>query len=155
MTGRQTTRPTPRQITAGPDGHVFTAAPLPWRKRNDLGNLINSSYMDSITEAIRAFTEDGERVPEVKVNFRESLFDWEGVFKLSYPTEDAAEFEKLDIYEMREVLCGALEVNGLESLRYMIDPNFQNPLVTTENQAGPTDGQKTTSSEGSGDSATQ
>ena len=39
--GRQTTRSTPVEVKAGPDGDSFWATPLPWRKRNDLGNQIN------------------------------------------------------------------------------------------------------------------
>ena len=152
--GRQTTRSTPVEVKAGPDGDSFWAKPLPWRKRNDLGNQITTAYVNAINGSLRAEeTEKGEVT--FSGGYREALFDWDGCLRAAYPDIDMAQFEPLDIFEIRELLVASCVANGLK-LEYMIDPNSRNPEPETATPTGePTDGQKTTSSEDSGEPVIQ
>lgn len=135
----------------------FVAKPVPWRMRNDLGDGVIQSYIDSTNEFLGAFKTgpDGKLIGGV---FDDKAFDWNAVLALAFPDMDHEVFDKLDIWEMREVLLASLEVNDLESIKHMIDPNSPAPEPMTKNtevgSGAEPDGQKTISSEDSGDQVT-
>lgn len=116
--------------------------PLPWMQRNDLGDKILQSYAESINSMVGAMSTDPEtgRVSTGGAHFDDKAFNWDGIIDLALPSVDRGLIDKLDITELRTCLLASLEVNKLESLGSMIDPNFQPP--SQEGREDQQDGQK-------------
>ena len=124
----------------------FEAVPLPWRERNDFGDEMVQQHLTALNEGIQ---EIGEGKDAHLVGKRmDAMIDYEKLFKMGYPNGSTEDFQQLTFEQMMEVLSAALDVNLLESQRYMIDPNFNAPNRQNRD-GGSTDGQKTTSTEDS------
>lgn len=153
--GRQTTRAMAEEVKVGPNGDSVWAKPLPWRRRNDLGNIITTGYVDAINNSLHTIQDENGEI-SFTGEFREKIFPWEACLQAAFSEEDCQRLDQADIFELRAALCAALRVNGLEQLEYMIDPNIRDLLTKIqEATAEVTDGQKTTSSDDSGDSDIQ
>lgn len=104
--------------------HSFVAAPLPWRKRNDLGEAIVQSYGKALQQSIFSTgSKDADGNEIIDFHFGEASIDYEAVIKLAYPDgPDMEAFDSLTFGQLvDEVLEAALVVNGLERQRYMLD----------------------------------
>lgn len=106
------------------DGNEYLAHPLPWMDRNDLGNEILKQYNELTNDAIKSFVgEDG--TPQLDLMLNDKLKDPAAILKLAYP--QVAEWPKLTWPEILELIYAACDVNGLENLRQLIDPNSRTP----------------------------
>jgi hypothetical protein len=133
----------------------LVAEPLPWRQRNDLGDLVIQTYVNSITAMQGAFRIDEETGKPVGGTFDDKAIDWDGLLSVAYPNTPKEDIEKLDIYELRTSMCSSLEVNDMSHLGYMVDPNFQSPVEENQTESPPSDGTKITSLPDSGSLGTQ
>jgi len=127
------TRHEPITTTVG--GHTFEAVPLPWRKRNDVGEMLIRSYNDALGKLIAGVTDAEGNVIAIEGALFESLLDYDGLYALMYSPRDdtgtltgldkkqTAAFEALDFDSMIDVLAAGLTVNGLERMEHMLDPD--------------------------------
>lgn len=119
---RIVSRREPIVIEVGGDIPDFVAEPLPWRRRNDLGVVIRDAF-NAAVGIVRAMAKDKEAdadAPEVPMF--ESLMDYPKVGVLCYPTRSAEDFEALTFDALIAVLGAALDVNGLERVKDLLDP---------------------------------
>jgi len=116
---------------------VLEAHPLSWIKRNDLGNEIMRQYADLLNSSLRAVkNEDPEAPPELQMYLNDKIADPIGILRRAYPSDDLLEFfEGLEYDEVLELIYASLEVNQLESLRGLIDPNFRTPTTDGGNDS--------------------
>lgn len=110
-------------------GEVVEARPLPWFRRNDLGNEVIHQYAELLNSTLRTYTNPDTGAPEVEMFLNDKLKDPIAILRLAYPHVE--EFQGADIdleySEIYELLFAALEVNDLKHLREIVDPNFQTP----------------------------
>jgi hypothetical protein len=127
-------------IEVGVRERVVEARPLPWMKRNDLGNEIMRQYSDMLNSTLRAYVDDrtdqkdseSPVVPQLEIYLNDKIRDPGTVVRLGYPDyhnteEDTKFFEELEYPEMLELIYASLDVNQLESLRELVDPNATAP----------------------------
>lgn len=123
-------------VEMGDEKLKFDAYEIPrWRGRNDLANELVKQYAKAMNEWLHTTEIDGEVLLEG--NAFEEIIDYDQLFILCYGsynnyTKDSREvlppdpalieqFERLNQPAMVAVLSGALEVNGLERMAYMLD----------------------------------
>lgn len=108
---------------------VFEAHPLPWLRRNNLGNEIMSQYADLLNSSLRAVQdgEDENAAPRLEMYLNDKISDPVEILRMGYPNEDVSAYEDLDYDEIMELIYATLEVNQLESLRGLVDPNWHTP----------------------------
>jgi len=147
---RQATRREPIEVELA-DGRVFYARPLPWMDANDFGNTILQEQAQSANEAVRLYVEDN--IPQLAVSLELKVKDWQSLLNVAYPEVTKEEWSKPkapDRWEAADLVLAALDVNGLEHLKSLVDPNYQTPtnpggLGITESGTSQMNGQKTTS----------
>lgn len=133
------------------DGREFEARPLPWLKRNELGNEIVTQGVAKVNEFVRMYVEEtdaGKSIPQLEMTFIDRLADYPKVLGMAYPQYELTWFDELSFEEVLELLGAALEVNKLEPLRPLIDPNSPSLIETGLNEPSigvEEDGQKTPS----------
>lgn len=119
---------------------VVEARPLPWMKRNDLGNEIMRQYSEMLNSTLKSYVEDRTDkpeseepiVPQLEIYLNDKIKDPGAVVRLGYPdyynTEaDDQFFDKLDYGEMLDLIYASLDVNHLETLKELVDPNSLAP----------------------------
>lgn len=152
-TDRRVTRREPITVKVDVEGQetTFLAHPLPWKQRNDFGNLVLSEYSDAITRLLDKEEEDGV-VKRLTPKLFESVMDYPKLFAVGFAGVQESDFEKLDFDQMLVVLGAALEVNGLERYSHMLDPDRVKDPATgvSEVEAPAEDGSKMESSTASG-----
>lgn len=148
---RRVTRNDPISVSFDtPDGVlIFDVRELPWRRRNDLGELVLHSY----TSAVNRLMDTDESATRVDVQLIESLVDYPGILALAFPSHDADAFDALTFNQMTALCSEALRANGFDRMVHLVDPKVA-PPETGENET-PTsepipDGQKTDSATSSG-----
>ncbi|HET7712989.1 MAG TPA: hypothetical protein VFK94_00055, partial [Patescibacteria group bacterium] len=105
----------------------FEAHPLPWMKRNDLGNEIMRQYSELLNSSMRAYTSE-DTSPQLELYLNDKVQDPIQLIKLGYPSWRDEDFlNDLDYDELLELIFASLEVNRLESLRDLVDPNSNTP----------------------------
>jgi hypothetical protein len=147
---RQASRREPIEVELQ-DGRVFTAKPLPWMDANDLGNIILQEQAASANEAVRLYMEDN--LPQLEVTLQLKVKDWQPVLDKAYPEVTHEEWNTPAAPsrdECADLVIASLEVNHLDHLKSLVDPNFQTPTMpggsdTSEPAGITTIGQKTTS----------
>lgn len=101
---------------------TFVASPLPWRKRNDLGEAIVKSYGAALQRSLTSTTKDADGNEVIDFHFSESGIAYDKIIPLAFPDQNEADFADLPFEVLvDEVLEAALVVNGLERQRYMLD----------------------------------
>lgn len=133
---RSVTRREPIVITVDTGGKeplTFEAHPLPWRKRNDLGELLLQSYSNTLNQLV-AGAQSGDGIASMSVGLFEQGLDYLGLFAIAYPNVKESALDALDFDQMVEVLSAALEVNGFDRLVHMLDPDRKKGPTTGENE---------------------
>lgn len=152
---RQVHRREPIEIELD-DGRVFTARPLPWLRRNDLGSEILRQNTEAVNDAVRIYTDPDTNILQLEARLQEKIPDPWGVLKIGYPENKPEDFQELDYGELIEVMVAMLEVNQLNHLKQLVDPNFQPPMpdggMTSSAEGVPEVGPKTESSQNSSSS---
>lgn len=145
---------------------VFQAKPIPrWRARNEFGNTIVALYTKAMNSFVHGYNEGDDflltgELFEHAMPY-DQLFDWGygsyDDYSVDNPKPEPAspalheQFELLDFDSMVIVLEAALEINGLESNAYMLDPRKKDlSLLTSLANSNGEDGQKMESSVASG-----
>jgi hypothetical protein len=139
---RQLTRKEPVEIWAPSLDRNIIIKPLPWRKRNDLGNLIVVKLGEAI-DATRS--EDRTRV----LGELASFYDYAAVMNAAQVEMTEEELDQLTFEELVSLCHWIVEANGLESLLWVLDPEVSAPSSQQEETTGPADGAKTESTEDS------
>lgn len=120
---RQVARPEPIELEVR--GKVFVAEPLPWMICNDLGNNILQQNTEATNNLVKMYVEGN--IPQLEVLFKQKISDWYSVLKIAYPKMKPEDFQDLHPFECSELLCASLEVNGLDHLKHLVDPNSPTP----------------------------
>lgn len=113
----------------------FSAHPLPWRKRNDFGNLISEQYIASLN-VILGQSKPAEEGQVQRISLIESGLDYIAYLELAFPDMPKDDFEALDFDAVVTVLTAALEINGLDRMVFMIDPAKKGPETEPEPDEG-------------------
>jgi hypothetical protein len=114
-------------------GREFEARPLPWLKRNELGNEIVTQGVGRVNEFVRMYVEEndvGKVIPQLEMTFIDRLSNYPKILQMAYPQYEATLFDDLSFEEILELIGASLEVNKLEPLRPLIDPNSPSPMET-------------------------
>lgn len=133
---RQAARREPIEIEVA-DGRVFTAHPLPWMVANDLGNEIVRQNLEAANDLVKLWVNDAG-LPEIEMKFQQKISDWQTVLRIAFP--DVADEvwrtpRVLSSGECAELLLASLEVNHLEHLKHLVDPNSPTPTMTGGNDS--------------------
>lgn len=107
-------------------GAEFVAEPLPWMQANDLGNEIVRQNAASVNEFLRVYVND-EGLPQLEMTFRNKISDWATVLQLAFPSYPDQLWD-FTSDECADLVIAALEVNHLENLRHLVDPNLNAPM---------------------------
>lgn len=127
---RQATRREPIEVEVA-DGRVFTAIPLPWMQANDLGNEILRQNQEGTNEFIRMYVND-DGLPQLEMKLKQKIMDWASVLKLAFPSvEDSYWHEPtdLDADQCAQLVLASLDVNHLEHIKHLVDPNSPTPTL--------------------------
>lgn len=103
-------------------GQTFVAKPLPWQVSADLGNEIVRQNVTSVNEAVAMYVEDN--VPQLDLKLAQKISDWNELLRIAYPDNEPADFNGFDIDEVSVLILTSLEVNHLEHLNHLVDPNL-------------------------------
>lgn len=138
-----------------PSGVEIEVHPLPWQARNDVGDEIINQSQEITNEAIRVYVDQTSGAPQLEMRLNEKLRDPGMIVAMGLP---GVEIPSDTTYsEIHEIIYAILDVNDLEKLRPLVDPNFQTPTtIGGESLSGLEsliDGVKTPSSEGSSSEA--
>ena len=132
---RQVHRRKPIVLTTE-EGREFIARPLPWQQRNDLGQEVLQQNVAATNEAVRLI-HDEAGVAQVEARLSEPLSDPLEVLKKGYPQSRPQDFEGLSYDELFDLIHATLDVNHLERLWRLLDPNSSPPEKTGgENSSG-------------------
>lgn len=120
----------------------FAAHPLPWRKRNDLGNLISEEYIRSLNDILGDAEPTAEGAPRQvgKISLIESGMNYIAYLELAFPDNSTDDYEALDFEAIVAVLSAALEINGLDRLLFMVNPAVKGPETEPEEAEQAADG---------------
>jgi hypothetical protein len=111
------------------NGRVVVVSPLPWLQRNDMGDEIIVQFAELTNRAVSVFVDPETNLPKLEAVLGEKLVDYQKILAMCVPDEDCS---TLDYSEVLELIYASLEVNGLENLRRLVDPNFRSPMMIGE-----------------------
>jgi hypothetical protein len=127
---RQAARRDPIEVELQ-DGRVFIAHPLPWMVANDLGNEIVRQNLEAANDLVRMWISDAG-LPELQMQFAKKITDWQTLFKMAYPDEPEEKWndpKSPGLDESADLILASLDVNHLEHIKHLVDPNFQPPML--------------------------
>ena len=104
----------------------FIAKPLEWQKRNDLGEEVLQQNVAITNEAVKLFKDEAGSIL-VDAKLQEPLSDPFKILGMAYPDKKPEDFEGLSFDEIFELIHVALDVNHLERLWRLLDPNSNPP----------------------------
>jgi|SRR6185503_9500409 len=156
---RQAFRPDPIEVELEKDGRLISVGPVPWEQRNDIGNEIVKQHTNELNEAVRIFVAEDGTTPQLEARMANKLTD---PFAIMHLALEPAEYEKVvdkKIYlnQITAILLAIVEVNELEHLKPLVDPNASTPgsfggmistLLPTEDDNTPQTGSGQNSSPG-------
>lgn len=122
---RQATRREPIEVEVR--DKVFEAHPLPWQQANDLGNEIVRQNAEAANAAVRMYVQDD--IPQLELALQTKISDWNIVLLVAYPNHESVDFMGFDIDECAALILASLEVNHLEHLNNLVDPNSHAPMI--------------------------
>jgi hypothetical protein len=98
---------------------------------NDLGNEIVRQNLEAANELVRMWVSDSG-LPELQMQFAKKITDWQTVFRMAYPDESIDKFNTPNapsLDESADLILAALDVNHLEHIKHLVDPNYQPPMI--------------------------
>lgn len=113
-------------IEAEVRGKVFVAEPLPWMTSGDLGSEIIKQNADATNNAVRLYM-DGD-IPQLEMSLIRKISDWDALLKIAFPKNESKDWAGFDVDECALLALTAMEVNHLEYLNHLVDPNL--PALT-------------------------
>lgn len=149
---RQAFRREPIEIDLGGEV-ILSVGPVVWQQRNDFGNEVIRQHVEIINEAVKMYTDPDTGVPQLEAKLGEKFSDPDTLFKLGLDDITYGLLKSLPVLYQNQVvaiLLAICEVNELDQLKAMIDPNLTTPttiggLLTSLISGGPIDTQKTES----------
>lgn len=133
------------------NGDTFTAQPLYWLDRNELGSEILRQYGDSTNEAIKSFMDESG-TPQLSLELNDKLKDPIKVLEMAYPEVKGWKDKRLTWPEILELIFASLEVNSLERLKDLVDPNWSAPEKNGGTSSGEADQTNTQNEQSTPDS---
>ena len=136
------------------DGRVFTAHPLPWMVANDLGNEIVRQNLEAANDLVKLWVGDAG-LPEIQMQFEKKISDWKALFVIAYPNEPEEKFndpQQPSLDESADLILAALDVNHLEHVKHLVDPNYQPPMTPGGIASLATEGESSTKTASTPDS---
>lgn len=129
---RQSFRREPIVIVLDDEREVLVA-PVPWEQRGDFGNELMRQNAEVINEAIKIWIDPDSGIPQLEAKLQEKFTDAGILLRLGLPEGAYDEIKSWPLYsnQVTDILLAILEVNQLENLRPMIDPNSQAPTQLT------------------------
>lgn len=126
---RQAFRPEPIEIDLG-DSILFSVGPIPWEQRNDFGNEVVKQNVDIINETVRIYTDPDSGAPQLSAKMSQKFTDGGKLLALGLSEEAFPLLPKpLFHNQVVEILLAICDVNGLDQLKALIDPNLQTPMM--------------------------
>lgn len=121
---RQAVRREPIEVEVR--GTVYKAEPLPWLVANEIGNIIVTQNAEAANNAVRMYaTEDN--IPQLEAALKRNVSDYGAFLIKGYPGTKKEEYDPYDADELFELSKAMLEVNHLDYLINLIDPNSASP----------------------------
>lgn len=110
---------------------VISVGPIPWQQRNEFGNEIIQQNVRVVNKAVASYINEDLGIPQIEAKFSEKWDDPITLLKLGL---DETLFVMLDIPKLHHnqiamILSAACEVNGLEQLLPLVDPNLTTPTM--------------------------
>ena len=128
---RQAFRREPIEIDFG--DAVVSIAPVSWLRRNDFGNELLRQHSELLNEAVQIYIEESAETeyPQMQAKFASRFSDPIMLLELGL---DAATFQQgkalageLTFEQISEILLAICDVNKMDQLRPLLDPNSQTP----------------------------
>lgn len=111
------------------DKTMISIGPIPWEKRNDFGNELVRQNTEIINEAVRIYVDEESGLPHLEAKLGEKFSNPLALFELGLDPMVFEVVRGLKLYQNQvvEILLVICEVNDLEKLKVMIDPNLMAP----------------------------
>lgn len=128
---RQAFRREPIEIDLG--DAVISVAPVSWLRRNDFGNEVLRQHSELLNEAVQIYVEESvdTALPQIQARFASKFQD--PIILLQYGLAES-EFQKvkaiaedLTFEQIAMILLAICDVNKMEQLRPLLDPNSLTP----------------------------
>lgn len=125
---RQAFRRDPIEIELEAD-RLISVGPSLWEIRNEIGNAIIKQHTDELNDAVKTFIAEDSEVPQLQVRLANKLADPFVIMQMALPEPEYSKVVDRKIYpnQITAILVAILEVNELEHLRALVDPNFSTP----------------------------
>jgi len=114
---------------------TLSVAPIPWEQRNEFGNEVVKQHTAILNDAIKVYTDPESNLPQLETALAEKIRDPGTLLKLgldevTYGLLDAGiGMKKLYKNQTDEILLAICDVNGLEQIKPLIDPNSLAPAT--------------------------
>lgn len=135
---RQATRREPIEVETE-DGRVFTAHPLSWIEANNLGNEIVRQNVENANDFVRLWMNDAD-MPQIEMKFQQKISDWGPLVAICFPNEPDEKWHEpreLSSHELADCIIASLDVNHLEHLKHLVDPNSPTPMIPGGTSSSP------------------
>lgn len=126
---RQAFRRDPIEIELEQDGRLISVGPVPWEKRNEIGNEIIKQHTAELNEAVKLFVAEDGQTPQLEAKLANKLTDPFQVLQLGLASDQYEKVvdRKLYLNQITSLLIAIIEVNELAHLRALVDPNSSSP----------------------------
>jgi hypothetical protein len=126
---RQVFRRKPTEVVL--EAKAISVAPLPWLQRDEFANEVVRQNAEILNEGVKLWFDDtdGGALPVLQAKFAEKWTDPYALLRLAVPGEDwtAPWAQALYTDEIVEILVAACDVNKLDTLKALVDPNSPTP----------------------------
>lgn len=126
---RQAFRREPIEIELDEDT-VLSIVPVPWERRTDFGNEAIKQHVQIMNEAVRTYVSD-DGLPQLEMKLAEKFSDPRELLRLGLSSEVYEQIAERELYtnQIVEILMAICELNGLDQLKPLLDPNVVSPTT--------------------------
>jgi len=127
---RQAFRREPIEVDLGGD-RIIVVAPLPWERRNDFGNEVIQQHVTILNDAVKIYVEPDTNIPQLQAKLGEKFTDPVQLLQIGLDAGafETAMAEPLFMNQVVEILIAICDVNELEQVKALVDPNSTTPTV--------------------------